>query len=513
MSTVTDKQRTEIKRKAESNAPLQSSTPEKDALYKQYQQQYTQMVTQKARNGERLQSPNAYKDDLYAQATKKLIPSDPAYYQSNNIMGRQMEGADAQMQAMQRMLEQMGGSQMQSQEAMLGQARDAQILELQKALEDAVADGQISVREAEAQFEAQKGQIEQQAYVDNERTSLVSQDRGIQNSAQMVGLMQGDQARKNSMLNQNMSDRDLRINSVRDRLNAVKNKASLDIANANANYGYGMANAQGQVDTQKLQTMMQMQMQNYEMNRSQQFALDQAGMGQRQQMELMGKQNQYDLQKMDKQQRYALEQMAKSFGYDLQKMDVQQQQQFAQMAQAFGYDMTKMQQGFDYDMGLQASRQNHDLDMYYRQQADAVAQMQMEMEQELASYTDTNSTAYKLRQQQLQSSIDAVQYEYQAKMLAETMGQSFTAHMGAFPEHPGKNASKKKVDEYNKKVEAYNTKLANYMSNPTNYQTFINGANPATYNGGGSGGNNFMDYLKGIFGVPGSSRVGDAVRP
>lgn len=432
-----------------------------------------------------------------AQATPQMSSSNPAYYDPTNIMARQTGAGNAQMEAIERLLGNMAGSQMESQGAMLGQARDAQILELQKSLEDAVAEGTISIREAEKQFEANKSIIEKQAYNDSERTNLVASDRGISNSAQMVGLMQGDNARKNGLINENMTTRDSRVNDIKDRLNSIKNKTSLDIANANTNYNYGMANAQAQADMAKQQGMLNLNMQDYAMNREQQFSLDQAGLAQKYGMENMAQQNKYtlgqmgaqhnyDLSKMSKQQVYTLEQMAKQNGYTLSQMSAQQVNDLAKMAQGFGYDMSLQTNSQNFQSGENAMERSFKLQQFQAEQQAQADNYYLELEREMASY-DPNTPEGMLRKAQIDSSYKAVQLESQAKLMADVMGKAFADHVGNPPKNPGKGASKKQVDSYNKQVDAYNSKLNGFMADPTNMNTFMSNLEKAEYDGKSSG--------------------------
>lgn len=430
----------EIKRKAEAGIKLDVETPEKMAKYNAYQKRITDMVTQKARSGERLQVENDFKNQIYADAQKNLNPNDGAYYNPDQIMNRQNANSDARMGALEALLQKGADGQMASQEALLGQARDAQILELQKALEDAVSEGNISVREAEAQFEEQKGAIEQQAYQDAERTGLMSQERGIQNSAQAIGLMQGDNARKNSLINTNMSTRDRRVNDVRDRVKAIKNKSALDIANANANYGYGMAGAKGQIDSQMNQNLFNMGLQDYQMDREQQFGLDSAGMQNRFQQGQMAQQQKYaqdnmkmaqgfDIAKMNLQQKQQLAQMAQAFGYDLDKMSVQQQYQLANMAQSFGYDMQMQEDTQSHDSYMSSMDRTFQREMFGAEQNAKIDEYDKLLAREMASY-DSSTPEGQLRMKQLESSKEALINESMTKVLGEIMGQSFIQKYG-----------------------------------------------------------------------------------
>lgn len=251
------------------------------------------------------------------------------------------------MQTFDDTLKRQADAQYAQQQAMLGQARDAQIAELQKAYANAIEQGQISVRQAQADFAQQAEMINQQAYQDAQGTNLTAESRGIGNSQQLLGLMAGDNSRKNGLINQNMTTRDRRIADISDRIKNITTQSNLDMANANATYNYGLASAKGQIDANRYNKLFDVQHEDYTANRD----------------------NQFDLNKMNIQQRYVLDQMAKQQGYDLAKMDKQQVQQLAQMAKAQGYDLEKMKQGNYYDMLLQNDAQAHDVGMFNRQSA------------------------------------------------------------------------------------------------------------------------------------------------
>lgn len=427
---IPDYQQSEIKRKAEAGIPLDVPTPEKQAMY------------------------------------------DEIYYNPTNVMNRQQGMSDGRLSAIEQMLRDSANSAYQSQEAVLAQTRDAELAALQKALNDAVSQGNMSVREAERQFEANKSEIERMAYQDAQRTNISAESRGIANSQQLLGLMAGDNARKTSLINKNMTDRDMRVNDIRDRLNAVKSNISLDMAGANSRYGYAAAGARGQVDAQLMQQLAGMHMSDYEMSRQQQFGLDQ-----------MGLQNVHNTQQQARQHEYVLAQMAEAFGYDLKRMDAQQIHELERMAKAYDYDLGKMAQAFKYDSSLQNASFahqskmqqagfKHDKQMLSAKQKQEIDNYELMLQRELAGYTK-GTPEYNLRQHQIQSSMDAVYFESHAKFMSDVMGKSFADHVGNPPKHPGNKASNAQIDKYNQEVNAWNSKLESYMSNPANLQTFI----------------------------------------
>jgi hypothetical protein len=305
-----------------------------------------------------------------------------------------------------------------SQEALLAQARDKQLLEIQKNLNTAVEEGKISVRDAEDQFNTRKGEIEKEAYVDTERTELMAQERGIQNSGMMLGLMQGDNARKDSMINENVTVRDQRINTITDRLNAIKNNSALDATNAHASYGYGVANARGQAESQRIQNEFAMGLEDMQAQRDQGFMQDNMEM-----------QHGFDLAKMSTQQRYTLEQMAKSFGYDLSKMSQAQQYQLANMATSFGYDMEMQNDSQGHQNNMAYNERLFQEKMFGKEQSAKMAEYDLALQRETASY-DANTPEGRLRMKQLEASKDAMITESMTKTLGELMGATFVSKYG-----------------------------------------------------------------------------------
>lgn len=327
------------------------------------------------------------------------------------------------------LLQKGANSQVQSQEALLAQARDKQLLEIQKGLETAVNEGKISVRDAEDQFNAQKTAINKEAYIDTERTELMSQERGIGNSMQMLGLQQGDNQRKNTMINENVSVRDQRINTITDRLNAIKNNSALDTANAHANYSQGVVGARAQADAQRFQNEFQMGLEDMQAQRDQGFTRDNMNMQQGFTQDNMQMQQDFDMTKMSKQQTYQLEQMAKSFGYDLSKMSKAQQYQLANMATSFGYDMS-MQNDSQSHQSYQAEQsRTHEINMFGKQEASKLAEYGLALEREMASY-DAGTPEGKLRIKQLESAQSSMLTEKMTGTIGELMGQSFIKQYG-----------------------------------------------------------------------------------
>lgn len=458
----------EIQRKAYAGEQMDSPTPEKEAKYKQYQDEARGYIAKHVENGTKMHDPNPWKQGQYDQMVNERISN-----QTNDFMS-QFDNSE-KLSQLERYLRESADGMFAQQEAMLGQARDEQIAQLEKAYADAIAQGTISVRDAEAQFQEQLSVINQNAYQDAQRTQLLGTDMGIQNSQQMVGMMQGDNARKNSMINQNMTTRDKRVNDIKDRINAIKANKDLDIASANANYNYGVAGARGQIDSQMYQNMFDMH--SKDMLQQNQNAFN-FGLNQMNQFNNMQNQNQ--------QQQFTLEQMAKQYGYDISKMDKDQINRLEQMAKQHGYDLDAMSQSHNNNLDLNSQKYAQDLSMM-REQSQLRMQEELQaydlaVERELAKY-QPGTKEYEIRKGQLLDERDSLI----AEIHASTMYDFQSKHMleGGAVANPGKKPEKKwyhlpgtlleknykedvkKWEENKKKYDAYTRKLEDFKNSPT----------------------------------------------
>lgn len=235
-------------------------------------------------------------------------------YQDSEYMTR-MEG----------LLKQNEEAYVQQQLAMLTKNRDREIAELEKVYEEQVAEGKISVREAEMQFNEQKKLIEEQYYLNSQKTSLYLQEMGIQNSQQAVGLMQGDDARKGELTQAAQSDYQKRIANVRDRVNVILRQKDLDIARANSDFDTGVLGAYGAA---KLNTGNQL-FDLYQSERQNAIARQEAEITRQHQFEMAMYQHQLQLEQMVKAGEISMEQAAVEF---------ERQKQLLQIK--FGYDVS-----------------------------------------------------------------------------------------------------------------------------------------------------------------------------
>lgn len=230
----------------------------------------------------------------------------------------------------------MSGAYMQQQQSMLEATRQNQLANLQKAYSDAVASGKMSIRDAEDQYVQQLDAINQAAYQDAERTKLYGQNMGISNSQQMVGLMQGDNARKNSLLNQNMTVRDKRINDIRDRINAITTQRDLDVANVNAQYDAGLQQAAGTAMMNMGNNAFGLMQNDYTANREHQRALELSDIEYERAKEKMNEEQRFALEKMEKEHGYAVARARLSATLEAQMREAQANSELEMLYRAYG---------------------------------------------------------------------------------------------------------------------------------------------------------------------------------
>lgn len=512
----------EIKRKAELGVPLSNPTPEKQALYNQYQQAKANELALKAMTGNTL--PNNSSDwqksvwSSFANQGKSAPNADQTLQSMRQQQQMVQNEAQKQLQALSRYLQQSAQMQFTSQAAMLAQQRDAQIAQLEQAYADAVLEGEMSIREAQEAFEAQKAEIEKQAYLQSQQTQLMAQDLGIQNSQQLLGHLSADNQAINSMINQNMTTRDKRIADIKDRIRNLKNKKNLDVMMAQKEFGTNLIRAFGDIGSKMYDQQFQMQYDNLKRNREEDFAINQLGFQHKMDLEKMDKQNLLelgrlayqhglDLEKMNKQQvmelallakqhgyqvdlarledqlkrgqmaqqhKYTLEQLAKEFGYDISKMNHEQMLQLATMAQKYGYDvaMENLQFGHQRQLSQQELENKVKLmqeEIKARQEAE-LREYDLAAERELAKYTP-GTREYQIREAQLQDERRKLLAEMATETQFDAISKQILNGVTQKPEKPKKRwwqtqkSYEKELKEYNEKMKAYKRYLK-YLEDP-----------------------------------------------
>lgn len=247
-----------------------------------------------------------------------------------------------------RMVEDSTQGFLQSQLAQIESMAMSQVAELEMAYSNAIEEGKISVRDAERQYEKQKQQIEKQAYIDKESIRANAQHRGIQNSQQMMGMQMGADARTQSVMQESMSDRDQRVNDIRDRLARISEQKDLDIARTHKERDYNILGAEGQAQQMKSEQLAQFASQDhfaqqgYEHDFQMQdsrlehdWFMKEADLSQdawkhetslEQDWFKFEKGMEHDKDMEDKRHSNTLSQMAVNYGYDISKMDKTQRQ-------------------------------------------------------------------------------------------------------------------------------------------------------------------------------------------
>lgn len=124
-----------------------------------------------------------------------------------------------------------------------GRTRDDAIAELTKNYNDAVAEGKVSIVDAQDAYKEAVKQIDSQYYKDAQLTNTTAFSRGLGNSQQMAGLMLGDAARHNTSVNDSGTERDKQIAAINTRIQALTSQKNADILTENKDYNYNITQA------------------------------------------------------------------------------------------------------------------------------------------------------------------------------------------------------------------------------------------------------------------------------
>ena len=192
---------------------------------------------------------------------------------ANNLVGvnQQPTTQDDSLKSIMDMITNANKGYLDTQIAVAGQNRDAQIAELKASLNKAIQEGQMSVLEAKEAYDNQVKNINQTAYTDTEQTQVQMQNMGIQNSQQGLGMMASDQARKQSLVNDNIKNRDNRILQINERIKGLSSDADIQLNKINADYQSNVLNAQGQANYNTSNVMADLQSKNYFTEKEQEF--------------------------------------------------------------------------------------------------------------------------------------------------------------------------------------------------------------------------------------------------
>jgi hypothetical protein len=221
------------------------------------------------------------------------------------------------MQNMQNIIMQQELAYIEQQQALLAMERDRQIAELEMIYERQVAEGKLSVREAEEALEAEKKAIDQEYYLASQKLNIYAQNMGIANSQQMIGLMQGDTYRKQQLESEATDKYNKRVADIRDRINSLMNERDIGIANANAQYNSGVINAAAEARLNSSNQLFNLYQTEYQNQYARQIAIEQALLESQLRIQEMVKQGEITAQQAEVAWEREKERLAIQFGYDV----------------------------------------------------------------------------------------------------------------------------------------------------------------------------------------------------
>ena len=384
------------------------------------------------------------------------------------------------------MLKDSSDASFDAQKSQLDATLSNQLAQLEQSFLEAVQAGEMSVNEAKEQFESQKKQLEQAAYQQSQQTKAYGNEMGIAQSQQMVGLQQGDNARVNDMNNSNLSDRDKRLNDIKDRINMITQQKGLEASRATAEHGYGVAGARAQSDAGYMNSIAGLMGQDYMAKQGfdHDFAMqdrqfsqadktldktmghDKDMQGDRFQQEekmfdlsskhsekILGKQldndllkmataNGYDLTKMDKDQLHKLEYLGESNKLTVQNMGIQQ-----------GYTVENIMMNFNNAMKQQQSQNSFTAGENSKSRAAASANLTDKIADEEARYQlmlDRDLNQYDPNTKEGQAAIKAAEQAKNSKVAEMVEGALFTENMTEVFNDPMLKWDKEKPTDFTK---------------------------------------------------------------
>lgn len=307
-----------------------------------------------------------------------------------------------------------------NQQAMLEQQKAEKLSQLQKALNEAQAKGEISQQEAQRQLEREKEAINQGAYLNSQATELSAESRGIGNSQQLLAMQQGDKRHAEGLRSDARTQRDERINTIKDRLAQIENAYNLDVSTTNSAYNTGLQQARAQADMQFNQGMTNMNMQQYKNALQMKNNLTMEEQRQLNALERMEQQQTYTQDNINLQHNLRLDQMKTQQGYDLEKIDIQFDNQLDAMAKQYGYDLKKIGQ------------QNANRLAQIKEQKNAQIEAQekayeQERQRVKDSYLNPSSDEYKIRMAQIEASEQEALNKYHQQALYESLNTVFNS--------------------------------------------------------------------------------------
>ena len=227
-------------------------------------------------------------------------------------------------------------SNLESMNATLQNNLKNEMANLELTFQQAINSGQMSIREAEEAFAQQKLAIEQKAYQDSEATMVNGQQRGMQNSQQLAGMVASDNQRANSLINNNVRDRDTRIANIKDKLTSLATEKGVRSGQLMNQFNTDQTKMIADANSQKMNAMAGIKQADYEFNQKATHDIKMQDDQQQFTDSQSTKANNFAMKLNNTQASQRLTEMAKANGYELGQMAVQHEYQSKQISQQIG---------------------------------------------------------------------------------------------------------------------------------------------------------------------------------
>lgn len=216
-------------------------------------------------------------------------------------------------------------------------AYNSTVAGIDMAAQSSISEQNKLLPQADKEYQAQLGAINQQQYSDMERSKVVGQNRGILSSQQQLGVEAGIANQANRNVSAAAQTRVERIQTINDRIAQIKQQADLQKVQAAANRDLGVAQSSADASLKLMDRNFQLQ----DQTRSENFAIEQ-----------VKKQHEQEvyMSKLTNEQRLGIMNLEQKFTKEMANVDLANKLILAEFDQDFQERILKTNQSFQEKM-------------------------------------------------------------------------------------------------------------------------------------------------------------------
>jgi hypothetical protein len=135
-----------------------------------------------------------------------------------------------------------------SAKSQIDSAQSADLAAIEKNYNDAVANGDMSIKDAKIKYDQDVQALNKQYYNESKNANLYSESMGIQDTNQALGVMAATSERQASNVNQRAIQRQNTIDDIKQQLSKLRSDADLNITQTKSRYGSELRGQYAQID-------------------------------------------------------------------------------------------------------------------------------------------------------------------------------------------------------------------------------------------------------------------------